>query len=87
MAQQCVLCQAKWHMDFPTLTTNLSKLGMTQEEMASALGVSRALVRAARLDPSSANYRKPPAGWHDKLVDAARLRGREFLKLVEELEG
>ena len=74
-------------MDFLTVTTNLGDLGMTQEEMASALGVSRSLVKAARLDPSSPNYRKAPDGWREKLLDAARLRGSEFVKLAEELEG
>ncbi len=74
-------------MDFLTITTILSDLGMTQEEMASALGVSQALVKASRLVPSSPNYRKAPAGWREKLMNAARLRGGVLLKLAEELEG
>ena len=73
-------------MDFLTVTTNLGDLGMTQEGIASALGVSRSLVKAARLDRSSPNYRKPPDGWREKLLVAARLRGNEFVKLAEELE-
>ena len=73
-------------MDFVTITSILSDLGMTQEEMASALGVSRALVKAACLDPFSLNYREAPDGWHEKLMNAARLRGGTLLKLAEELE-
>ncbi len=73
-------------MEFKDVTDRMGALGITQAEMASALGVAASTVRAARLDQRSVNYRRPPAEWRPSLLRLARERGAELLKLVEELE-
>jgi hypothetical protein len=39
------------------------------------------------MDPSSANYRRPPDGWEKAIAKLARERAGELLGLAEELEG
>lgn len=86
LAQKYRPVNQKGTMTFTSVTSRLSKLGMTQQDIADSLGVSRAMVKAGRLKPTSPNYRKPLEGWKPKLVKAARARGGELMKLAEELE-
>ena len=74
-------------MNFKEATDRAGQLGLTQAEIAEALGIAHSTVRASRLDPSSPNYRKPPAGWREKLLKAAHERGGELVRLADELEG
>ncbi len=74
-------------MNFKEATDRAGQLGVTQAEIAKALGIAHSTVRASRLDPSSPSYRKPPAGWREKLSVAARHRGGDLVKLAEELGG
>ena len=73
-------------MDFMAVTDRMGALGVTQAEMAEALGVAASTVRAARLDPASSNYRHPPDRWRPKLLRLARERGGALQGLAEELE-
>ncbi len=62
------------------------ELGVSLEEIGDALGIAYTTVRATRLDPDSANYRRPPEEWRPKLAALARERGGELQGLAEELE-
>ncbi len=74
-------------MDFKTATDRLGDLGVTHAEIGAALGVAASTVRAARLDPESGSYRKPPEGWRPHLANLARTRGGRLVERAEELEG
>lgn len=73
-------------MDFKEATTRLGELGLTHEEIGDALGLAAATIRAARLNPDSPSYRRPPEDWRPKLQELARGRGGSFEELAEELE-
>ncbi len=74
-------------VNFKEATDRAGRLGLTQVEMAEALGIAPATVRASRLDPSSPNYRKPPDAWREKLSRFAQDRGVELVECARELEG
>jgi hypothetical protein len=71
-------------MDFKEATELLGRV-VTQEEIAEAASVSHAAVRQARLDPTSASYRRPPEGWEKAIAKLAEARATELTKLAAEL--
>jgi len=73
-------------VNFKEATDRAGQLGLTQAEMAEALGIAPATVRASRFDPSSPNYRKPPDGWREKLSRLALDRGVELVECSRELD-
>lgn len=74
-------------MDFKKATDRVQQLGVTQAEIGAVLGVAAATVRAARLDPSSSSYRRPPDGWETPIAKLARERAAKLLNLAAQLEG
>lgn len=72
-------------MDFKTATDRLTKCH-TFAAIARELGVAENSVLRARMDPSSANSRPPPAEWERGIAKVARERAAELLELAEELE-
>lgn len=73
-------------MDFKTATGRLLELGVTIEEIATAIGVSRATVKAARLVSESPSHRSPPHAWREGLRRLVQERGAAFRRLGEDLE-
>jgi hypothetical protein len=73
-------------MDFKTATDELMAKGVSLPEIAEAFGAAYTTVRAWRLDPSSASYRRPPEDWAPRLAQLARERGGEFVALSRNLE-
>jgi hypothetical protein len=59
---------------------------ITQDELASQIGVRRNTVARALMDRSSPNYRPPPAGWQAAVVKLARFHGGDLLSLADELD-
>ncbi|HEU4556463.1 MAG TPA: hypothetical protein VFS20_01395 [Longimicrobium sp.] len=72
-------------MDFVEAMERL-KRAATDDEIATATGVSTNTIRRTRADPSTRNYRPPPAGWKLVLARLAGERAAELLKLQAELE-
>jgi len=62
------------------------KRAVTDEEIATATGVSTNTIRRNRADPTTRNYRPPPAGWQGALARLAGSRAEALLKLKSELE-
>lgn len=71
--------------DFAEATDRLIEC-VTLEEIADAMGVSRHIVKQARLDPASPSYRVPPTDWHATVARLARERGNALLQLAKDLE-
>ena len=59
---------------------------VTHQQLADELGASVQSVRAARLDPDSPNFRRPPPSWEQALARLARKRAAELEKLADQLE-
>ena len=66
--------------DYRTATDELVVRGVSLDELATELGVSKQSVKQARMDPASPSYRSPPPGW-EKAV--ARLIRRHCGPLVD----
>lgn len=73
-------------MGFQEATDALMAEGVTLEEIAETLGVAYTTVRAYRLDPRSASYRKPPKGWGPPLARLARSQSGRLANLADQLE-
>jgi hypothetical protein len=58
-------------MDFKTATDRVAGC-ISHAEIAEAAGVSVQTIRQARLDPSAAGHRPPPAGWQVILAKLAQ---------------
>ena len=71
-------------MDFKEATDRLTECP-TLEELAAELGVALNTIARARMDPSSPNARSAPPGWEKAVAKLAEKRGRESLKLANEL--
>lgn len=71
-------------MDFVEAMERL-KRAVTDDEIAAATGVSTNTIRRTRADPSTRNYRPPPAGWQQVLARLAGERAKELLRLQQEL--
>ena len=74
-------------MDFKQATDRATKTCITLVDIAGAVDVTHHSVRRARLDPRTASYRSPPAGWELAIAKLARERAAELVKLAAELEG
>ena len=74
-------------MNFKQATDRATRTCIALADIAEAAGVTHHSVRRSRLDPSTASYRSPPAGWEKAVAKLARERGSELVKLAEELEG
>lgn len=72
-------------MDFVEAMERL-KRAVTDDEIAAATGVSANTIRRTRADPSTRNYRPPPANWRTILARLAQQRVQELLELKAELE-
>lgn len=72
-------------MDFKTATDELTA-STTLEDVAREAGVSVQKVKQARLDPSSAGSRKPPAGWQGTVHKLAWDRVWDLLGLAKTVE-
>ena len=73
--------------DFKTASGRATETCITLSDIATACDVADNTIRRARMDPSSSNYRTPPAGWEKAIAKLARERARELVKLADELEG
>jgi hypothetical protein len=62
------------------------KRTVTDDEIAAAMSVSTNTIRRTRADPSTRNYRPPPAGWESVLARLAGERAEELNRLKHELE-
>jgi len=72
-------------MDFVEAMERL-KRAVTDDEIAEATGVSTNTIRRTRADPSTRNYRPPPAEWRRVLAKLAEERANQLLRLQAELE-
>jgi hypothetical protein len=72
-------------MDFVEAMDRL-KRAVTDDEIAAATGVSTNTIRRTRADPSTRNFRPPPADWRQVLARLARGRSKELALLADELE-
>ena len=57
------------------------------EDLATALGVSVASIRQARLSPDALAHRTPPPDWETAVLRLAEERVSHFRKLIEEIRG
>ena len=73
-------------MEFKQATDRATTTCITLADIASAAGVTHHSVRRARLDPGTASYRTPAAGWEKAIAKLARERAGDLVKLAEELE-
>jgi hypothetical protein len=71
-------------MDFKTATDRVAGC-ISHAEIAEAAGVSIQTIRQARMDPGSASYRNPPAGWQAVLVALARKRSEDLADFAKQL--
>lgn len=72
-------------MDFNEATDRLTKL-ISLADLARELDASYGLIRQARMNPSSASYRRPPEGWEKAVARLAGERAQELLALKAALE-
>jgi hypothetical protein len=59
---------------------------ITAADLAEELGVSQNAIARARLDPTTRDYRPPPAGWEAAVARLAAERAMELLNLKEEVD-
>ena len=71
-------------MDFVEAMERL-KRAVTDDEIATATGVSTNTIRRTRADPSTRNYRPAPPRWQPVLARLAAARAEDLLQLVREL--
>jgi hypothetical protein len=71
-------------MDFKTATDRVAGC-ISHAKIAEAAGVSVQTIRQARLDPSAAGHRPPPAGWREVLARLTRERAQQLVNFAESL--
>lgn len=71
-------------MDFKAATDRVAGC-ISHAEIAEACGVSIQTIRQARMDPQSASYRNPPAGWSVVLSTLARRKAAELGRFADML--
>jgi transcriptional regulator with XRE-family HTH domain len=71
-------------MDFVQATTRLIG-GITLEDVANEIGVSRGLIGQSRLARTNPQYRRPPEGWESVVEKLARRRATELARLADQL--
>ena len=72
-------------MDYKQATDRLLER-VTTSDVARELGVSQNAIVRARLDPTTRDFRPPPAGWEAAVARLAGERAAELLTLKQELE-
>ena len=72
-------------MDYKQATDRLFER-ITAADLAEELGASHNAIARARLDPSTRDYRPPPAGWEAAVAQLASERATELLNLKSQLE-
>jgi hypothetical protein len=60
---------------------------ITAADLAEELGVSQNAVARARLDPTTRDYRPPPAGWESAVLRLAAKKAADLSRLKSKLEG
>jgi hypothetical protein len=73
-------------MNFKKATDRLCAR-IDHEDVAKALGVSIQSIRQARMKPTAAAHREPPANWRQAIVKLAKRRIAEYRRLIERLDG
>lgn len=73
-------------MDYRAATDRIAALNITHETIAQAQATALNMVARARMDPTSADYRKPPPDWRAVLARLARERAAALIELADELE-
>lgn len=71
-------------MDYKEATDRLFER-ITAADLAEELGASQNAVARARLDPTTRDYRPPPAGWTLAVAELAARRAVELMKLRDDL--
>lgn len=72
------------YMTFKEATDDLFDR-ISHENLATALGVSVASIRQARLPETAKAFRQPPPGWRDKIIRLAERRIMEYRQLIDKL--
>lgn len=73
-------------MDYKEATDRLFER-ITAADLAEELGVSQNAVARARLDPSTRDYRPPPAGWQVAVARLAAEHAAKMMQIKHVLEG
>ncbi len=63
----------------------LDALGLDSASAGELFNLQPQTIRQMRLEPGTAGYREPPAGWQGKLADEARKRGGELAAMEKKL--
>jgi hypothetical protein len=71
-------------MDFVRATSTLID-GLTLNDLALSMGVSRGLLGQSRLHPTNPQHRKPPEGWQAAVARLAEHRSQELARLADRL--
>jgi hypothetical protein len=71
-------------MNFKEATDQLFD-GVSHQDLASALGVSVASIRQARLNPTAKAHREPKKDWEGAVIRLAENRVWHYRKLIEKL--
>jgi hypothetical protein len=74
-------------VDFKTASDRATGACITLADIADAAGVPHQSLRRARVDPTSASYRRPPEGWEKAIAKLAEARAAELARLAAELRG
>jgi len=72
-------------MDFRTATDRLFS-GITQGQLADALGCKIPSIRQARLDPKAKSYRQPPRDWQAAIAKLATAEAGRLTRLAEAMK-
>lgn len=72
-------------MDYKEATDRLLER-ITTADLATELGVSQNAIARARLDPTTRDFRPPPAGWRAAVARLAGERASRLMKLKEALD-
>jgi hypothetical protein len=71
---------------FPAACSRVKALAITDADMAVAMGVSVASIRAARRPLDSDGARPPPGGWRPALARLLRERARALESMAVDVE-
>jgi hypothetical protein len=72
-------------MNFREATDSLFA-GIRHEDLASALGVSVASIRQARLKDTARSHRSPRRGWETAVIGLAKQKIEQYHELINTLE-
>lgn len=72
------------YMEFKKATDDLLH-GVSQRDLAKALGVSLASIRQARLNDRAKAHRSPPEEWQKAVINIAAEQIRRYRRLIADL--